>query len=194
MPDILQLKIAIKDTKPAIWRTIQVEETITFFELHHIIQITMGWKNYHLFEFKAHKYRIGIEAEPEFYKESKIVDANTVTLGSLLESKEKFEYTYDFGDDWFHEIKVEKFLPDDGSVNYPICIDGALSCPPEDCGGTHGFRNLLTILKDPKHPEHKDMKKWVGKDYDPNKFDIGKINKELSNLKGYIKKWNSLNG
>ena len=61
MLDTLQLKITLQRTEPAIWRRVLVEKTTTFFELHRIIQIAMGWQNSHLFEFELNGYRI---AEP----------------------------------------------------------------------------------------------------------------------------------
>jgi len=47
MKDILQLKISLKDIEPKIWRQFLVPNTINFNELHNIIQIIMGWENYH---------------------------------------------------------------------------------------------------------------------------------------------------
>lgn len=62
---VLMLKIALDDIEPKIWRQILVEGSSTFEELHDIIQITMGWENYHL-----HKFIIGkeeIECDEEGY-------------------------------------------------------------------------------------------------------------------------------
>jgi hypothetical protein len=41
-------------------------------------------------------------------------------------------YTYDFGDSWVHAIAVEKVLPPESGVAYPICVGGQLQGPPED--------------------------------------------------------------
>jgi hypothetical protein len=65
------------------------------------------------------------------------------------------------------------------SYNYSICIDGELNCPPEDCGGIWGFYDMLEKLKNKKHPEYKELIDWLGKNYDPNKFDIDEVNKSL---------------
>jgi hypothetical protein len=62
-------------------------------------------------------------------------------------------------------------------------VDGARACPPEDCGGIWGYADLLKILRNPKHPEHKDMKEWIGGAIDPEAFDQVKINLWLSKLK-----------
>lgn len=191
MDDIIQLKITLQWTKPPIWRRVQVNKNTTFFELHHIIQIAMGWDNYHLYEFNINKYRIGEPNEEfDYYDDSKVVDASTVTLDSIFtDTKEKFDYEYDFGDGWRHQIVVEKFLPRDSSTNYPICINGQLNCPPEDCGGVGGFYQLLDTIEDKKHSEREEMLEWLGGHYDPEHFDKNEINDELTTLDQYIKEW-----
>ena len=45
------------------------------------------------------------------------------------------DYVYDFGDNWEHKIQLEKILPREKDIKYPICIKGKRACPPEDCGG-----------------------------------------------------------
>ncbi|MSU51408.1 MAG: hypothetical protein EXS37_20360 [Opitutus sp.] len=65
-----------------------------------------------------------------------------------------YEYEYDFGDSWAHEVTVEKILPHAAVSSFAHCLDGARACPPEDCGGVCGYQGLLKILKIRKHPEH----------------------------------------
>ena len=180
MDEIIQLKITLDKTKPAIWRRIQVERAITFFELHHIIQIAFGWKNYHLHEFDIDQHKIG--ASEDYMKnvpstDEGVIDSRIVTLNLIVEPGEIFSYMYDFGDSWHHIITVEKFLPKEQEKKYPICLDGTLACPPEDCGGISGFYNMLEILKDTNHPEYRETKTWVGRNFDPSLFDKEKVNK-----------------
>lgn len=183
MNDIIQLKITLKGTKPPIWRRILVDKSTSFFILHYIIQYSMGWENSHLFEFKVNGFRIGEPHQDDEGWGGKLIDATKKSLGSIIsDPKGKFEYAYDFGDNWEHLIKVEKFLPKDENVKYPICIDGELNCPPEDCGGVWGFYDLLETIKNKKHPEHKDMLEWLGGKYDPEYFDKELVNKELFEL------------
>ena len=188
MSDIIQLKITLQDTEPPIWRTVQVDKNISFFDLHHIIQISMGWTNSHLFEFMIHGYKIGwMDKTNEFENP---IDANNVILGlTLTNPKETFDYIYDFGDDWTHLIELEGFLPADTNLTYPICIDGALACPKENCHGVDGHYHNLEIIKDTEHPEYADTKRWLGRGYNPNKFDIDKVNKELPKFKKWMNHW-----
>ena len=181
MNDIIQLKIILQGTKPPIWRRVLVDKSTSFFMLHYIIQSTMGWDNSHLFEFNINGYRIGEPHEDDDDWGGKIIDATTVTLDSIItDTKEKFEYTYDFGDSWEHLLKVEKFLPKDENVKYPICIDGELNCPPEDSGGVWGFYDLLKTIKNKKHPQHKEILEWFGGHYDTEHFDKESVNELLS--------------
>ena len=189
MSDIIQLKITLQGTKPPIWRRVLVEKATTFFELHHIIQIAMGWQNSHLFEFEINGYRIA-EPNEDFDSEfqEKTDDASTTTIDSVVINKnEKFDYVYDFGDSWRHHIIIEKFLPRAEKIKYPICIDGKLNCPPEDCGGIGGFYGMLDIINNKRNPERKEILEWLGGQYDAEYFDKDKVNKELESLDKYIK-------
>jgi hypothetical protein len=185
---ILSLKITLDKTNPDIWRRVLVSAALKFFDLHHIIQICMGWKNSHLFEFQVGDYKIGYIDPNEM--EDDLANAGEVPLDLLL-TKEglTFTYLYDFGDYWKHTVEVEKILTKDEGKHYPVCTDGQLACPPEDCGGVPGFYTNLKILKDPKHPQYKSLKQWLGRGYNPEKFDINKVNKELPKFKKYRKDW-----
>ena len=59
----------------------------------------------------------------------------------------------------------------DESVTYPRCVAGARRCPPEDCGGVHGYAEFLQIVADRRHPEHQSMIEWAGGAYDADAFD-----------------------
>ena len=65
-----------------------------------------------------------------------------------------FLYEYDFGDSWVHELVVEDILKRDPGKRYPACLAGKRACPPEDCGGTYGYAELLEIISDPEHEEY----------------------------------------
>lgn len=187
-PEAIQIKVTLIGFDPAIWRRIVVPSSINFFDLHHVVQISMGWKNFHLFEFHIGNYRIGFIDE-EFVNSDELADALDVQVDLLL-GKEGANgtYLYDFGDHWEHMLEVEKVVAE-SHLAFPICIGGELNCPPEDCGGIPGFHNMLEILKDRKHPEFRETKRWAGRGYDPAKFDLEKINKELPKYKRYMRYW-----
>jgi hypothetical protein len=161
-----------------------VEDSRTFYEFHHIIQIVMGWSNYHLYQFNKADQCI---ADPSFIEYRKVLDSKKIKLNKIFnEEGQKIDYEYDFGDGWMHTIKLEKILPIQLNKTYPVCIRGKRSCPPEDCGGIWGYENLKDIMSDKKHPEYKEMKRWLGGVFDPEEFNLEDVNTELMDLENYI--------
>jgi hypothetical protein len=188
MKQVLEIKVTLDQTDPPIWRRILVPADVTFFDLHHILQIAMGWKNSHLFEFKVGDYKIGYE-DDDLEGSDEIANAGAVTLDTLLLKEGlRFSYVYDLGDYWMHTVVVERILAADSQKIYPACIEGELNCPPEDCGSIPGFYHMVEVLKDKSHPEYEDMRTWAGR-YNPSKFNMEKINKELPRYRKYMKDW-----
>lgn len=184
---IVQLKITLEWSKPPIWRRVLVDKSITFLALHLVIQAAMGWENDHLYEFKVGGQRIGEPDEEDFGSSfgnrQPPLNAEETTLESLITAaRQKFTYEYDFGDGWQHQITAEKFLPGDKHLSYPACTDGALNCPPEDCGGIPGYYHLLEVITNKRHPGRKDMLEWLGGSFDPDYFDMDETNKKLRRL------------
>ncbi len=171
---IYQFKITLLDTKPTIWRRIQIPDC-KLNTLHYHIQAAMGWTNCHLHHFIIGRQRYGI---PKWLDDpvlgSRVIDSTRIMLSDLLPAggkKLKVEYTYDMGDDWEHEVLFEGCPKPDPKVRYPLCLEGERACPPEDCGGVPGYEHLLDVLADPKHEEHRDLTNWVGGHFDPEAFD-----------------------
>ncbi len=188
MDTILQLHISLSGSQPLIWRRVLVPKNITFYGLHLVIQTAMGWEESHLYEFYLKGARVGqIFEDGEDYGEFPKENAESVRLEEkILEVKQKFDYLYDFGDSWEHQIKVEKALPADATLKYPHCLAGAMNCPPEDSGGLGGFYYSLEVLQDKKHPEYSDLKAWYGR-YNPERFKLDAVNVELRSLGRFLK-------
>jgi len=184
---IYHLKVVLNETKPPVWRRLQVPGNATLGWLHAAIQVAMGWTNSHLHQFKAGGaiYSDLRHNALEFEGDPGILDENKATLQQVaLRPKDVLAYEYDFGDSWHHQITVEKILtPDSAASNVALCLDGARACPPEDCGGTWGYDNLLKILKNPRHKEHKSMLEWLGRPLKPEAFDLEEVNPYLRKLK-----------
>jgi hypothetical protein len=87
------------------------------------------------------------------------------------------------GDGWDHQILVEKVLPPDPEVRYPVCIKGKRACPPEDCGGVGGYVEFLEAINDPQHPEHESMLEWIGGEFDSEAFDLEETNQQLRQIR-----------
>jgi hypothetical protein len=180
--EIYQLKVTLLRTSPPIWRRLLVPSDITLSKLHDLLQLTMGWTDSHLHEFLFRGQSYGpTDVEPGV---AEGINERTVRLNQLLVRVGiKIVYRYDFGDGWEHGIVLEKALPVDPNMAYPLCTGGANACPPEDCGGIGGFYSLLESLQNPSHPQHEDLLEWVDEDYDPEKFSIEAINRILHGTK-----------
>ena len=177
--DIYQIQIALADFRPKIWRRILVQSDLPLSDFHLTIQIAMGWENAHLHQFIKNKTFYTERMEDDWtWNDLKNVDYKNLKISDLLiKVKDKIDYEYDFGDSWHHDIILEKILPQDSKSKYPTCIDGQFACPPEDCGGIWGYKNLLEILNNPKHEEHDEYLEWIGGEFDPEAFDKDSINK-----------------
>lgn len=176
---IYQIKITLLAVKPKIWRRILIPASISLPKLHDVIQISIGWRDSHLHQFVDAGVYYGIP-DPVFPTQEMKNERN-VKVSKLLKSKgDRIMYEYDFGDSWQHEILLEKVLPFDRQKKLPVCIDGDRSCPPEDCGGSWGYQNLLEIMVDPDHDEYEEMNEWLGDEFEPEKFDAAETTRMLS--------------
>ena len=183
-PEIYQLKVTLLDTNPPIWRRLLVPSELTLAQLHDVLQIAMGWEDYHLHEFSAGGRRFGPPDPEDQFMADDVEDERRVRVFGLFgRTGAKAVYTYDFGDTWEHSIVLEKRLPAAPNMIYPICTDGQLACPPEDCGGIPGFYDLLDALRQPTHEQHQELRDWVGGDYDPEAFSIEAVNRILTRLR-----------
>ncbi len=185
---VYRLKIKLRGTDPPVWRRIAVLGESTLELLHRVIQIVMGWDDYHVYGFMTKDEWImprtssGIDSMwvgmtvpyPTAY-------ANSRRLKSVArQAKTKFRYIYDLGDKWEHEIRVEAISARQDTDRVPVCLDGQMACPPEDCGGPFGYGKLKQTLSDPASSEHDSMREWAGADFDPVVFDIDAVNRRLS--------------
>ena len=189
----VELGISIAGTEPPIWRQLVLPETVTIAELHGAIQKAFGWKGYHLYGVRAldRKGRpriiIGGDGDPD---ELDGEPADGVRLLELIDPARPgmaVEYEYDFGDMWTHLIEVVG--PAKIGENTIVCLDGAMRGPVEDCGGVSGYANLVRVLENPTHPEHREAAEWFeavtdekALTFDPAAFDVVETNGQLRRL------------
>lgn len=177
-PDwVHQFLIVLAETEPLVWRRIQVPAAYSFWDLHVAIQDAMGWLDCHLHVFKVlHPKRgridrLGIPVD-EFIDDKPLTPDWTVPLSEYLtRGMPPISYDYDFGDDWRHVLIYEGQVQADGAVTYPRCSAGARKCPPEDCGGPHGYTEFLAAIANRRHRDHKRLLQWAGGAFDPDAFD-----------------------
>lgn len=177
----LQLKIQIKGiSKPPVWREVFVPADYTFDALHKVILRSFGWGGGHLYAFTPNGVgsRPSIEQAIDDYgykSEEADMDSRKTKLSKFLGTAGvKFSYTYDFGDDWEHTILVKAVKQ--GKINHAELIGGKGKCPPDDCGGVWGYKDLLDTISNPKHPDYASMREWLGLEngetWDTHQFDL----------------------
>jgi hypothetical protein len=180
---VYQLKISLRRvSKPPVWRRVAVPADITLAALHEVIVHAMGWHGGHLHVFSTDWAEYGTPG-PDLGH----ADDSAVRLAEVLfVPGEKLRYTYDFGDDWEHDIQLEDILREDHGRSHPSCLAGKGACPPDDCGGAWGYAELKEILADPDDEEHQEMLEWLGldsaEDFDPKEFSIDRVNARLRHL------------
>jgi hypothetical protein len=178
---IFQLKVTLKRSEPPIWRRFEVTD-ITLGALHDVLQVVMGWENSHMHQFIVNGTYYG-QATPDDL-DLDVEDEDGILLSQIFTDRKKprIVYEYDFGDNWEHEIVLEKRLEPEPSFKYPRCVEGGRACPPEDCGGVGIYAKFVEAISDPRHPNHREMKEWIGVKFDPEKFSVDKVNKEVKRL------------
>lgn len=168
---IYRLMISLSGTKPLIWRRLETFGRTTLDELHHILQVAMGWHDRHLHQFYLPSGPFG---SPDPYTWHPLENEESTRLDEILQKENDWLiYEYDPGDGWLHDLILEKVHPEEQAHGrYPRVTGGERACPPEDCGGVMGYEALLEVLANPDHPKHETLKKYFGGEIAPEVFDI----------------------
>lgn len=184
---VYQFKVTLRNVSPPIWRRVQAPGYCTLDQLHRVLQVAMGWEDYHEYEFIVAGSKYGL-LDPD--DGSQMLDATSARISDVfLTSGLECEYLYDFGDDWQHDLRSEGILTAEPDAAYPRCIDGARNCPPEDVGGFSGYQDYLMAKADPEHEAHDEMTAWRG-GFDPEAFSIEKVNQVLAKKCHSVRKRN----
>jgi hypothetical protein len=173
---VIQLRIALREVEPPIWRRIQVPANITLIKLADTLLATMGWLGYHLYEYRIQGEAYG-DPDPDFDYGREIKDLRRVRLERVVRNVgDQFEFLYDFGDGWVHDVTVEAIERPEPRVRYPCVIAGERACPPEDVGGPPGYIDFCAAIAGPSNNAHDQLLDWVGGEFDPDWFDIDAVN------------------
>ena len=161
--EVVELEITLAWSEPPIWRKVRVPTSFTLRDVHHVIQCLFDWDDDHLHAFHFSHGR-SVQSREE----------KQITIADLIASKtRRFEYLYDFGDSWTHEVRIvgRRYRVKTPQEALHL-LDGENAAPPEDCGGIGGYYNLLEALADPSHPDHEWAQEWMeGEEIDPAFFD-----------------------
>jgi hypothetical protein len=179
--NVFQFRIDLLDTDFSVWRRIQVPESYTFYDLHVAIQDSIGWFDCHLHDFEIpdviidrRPLRIECPFEPpdEHEQGQEVLFTTESPLKQYLKKEyDKALYHYDYGDGWEIALVLEKILPRQEKVKYPICTEGERAGPPEDCGGTVGYERSIEVFE---NQDDEDLLEWLG-DWRPEDFDPERV-------------------
>lgn len=165
-----QFKIKLRGvSKPPVWRKVDVPSNTPFDIFSQIIQDVFGWYGHHLWHFTPNAYGtrpvIAIPLPKDtIWAENPDLNATDTKLCDIFHNEgDKFTYTYDFGDDWIHEIVLEKITNEESNKVSLLKAKGAT--PMEDCGGIMGHEHMKGVLANPQHPEYKSYCEWLAIDY-----------------------------
>ena len=179
--EIATLRIELKDSDPPIWRVVEVPTSITLKVLHDIVQVAMGWLDYHLWELVIDGQTYGLPMDDDWGTAPRKTAARTRLRDVLTPGTTRIDYTYDFGDNWEHSLIISDVRSGDPGASYPRFIEGERDCPPEDCGGIPGFYEMLEARADPNHPDHAEITAWLD-EYNPDEFDVFPIQVALGRI------------
>lgn len=167
-------KITLSNTEPEIWRRIHMSPQSTFADFDLLIKGSMGWSGccQHKFLVKHPVNNCAVEIVPRWMMgqpwrgngENLVNESEAIIAEYFTLSNDKGTYVYDIADEWEHSIYLEEIV--DAKDHHrgkevKICVGGEGLCPPEECGGVSGYYRLFEIMRDPQHPEHVEMKKWI---------------------------------
>jgi hypothetical protein len=180
---IARIRITLEDTNPLVWRELDVPLSTTLAAMHDIIQVVMGWWDYHLYEFEIGDRNYGVPSSDDVLYDRKVYKASALRLATVLERGIRdFLYIYDFGDNWRHRISIAEVRQGDADIEYPRFVSGARRAPPEDVGSISGFEEFLEAMADSDHEQHDQMLEWHGKPFDPEDIDERRLHLIIKNF------------
>lgn len=182
------IKVTLRGSSPPIWRRLEVPSRATLVQVHDVIQRAFGWENEHLWAFDTPDGRYGPPGPTTDWK-----SASSRRLGAVASRPgAPLRYTYDFGDDWEHDLEVEAIGEAESGVAYPRCLAGRGAGPPEDSGGIWGYQELVEIVNDSQHPDHRERMEWLDIDtpdeFDPRAFDLAQVNAALGSFAAVVRR------
>ena len=150
--------------------------------VHEALQVVMGWSDSHMHRFEKKGVCWGVPDDDEF-NELDLIDERKTLLAQVLNSKgDSMIYLYNFGEDWRHQVTLEKILWTSDGMDTPICIGGKRRCPPEGVGGVSGYQTFLEAISDLTHRNYEQFIHWAGGLFHADEFNLTTVNIILSRM------------
>ena len=147
---IYQLKIHLLGASPMVWRRLLLRDDTSLAHFHGVIQLVMGWENFHLhnFDISGKSYGLSYPGAGGWFSDC----ATTTLLRDLnLRIKDKFKYTYNYFANWKIQIRVEKILDFKKGQQYPFCKAGSNAGPFEEVRSMEHFEAIRDLFCYPEN-------------------------------------------
>lgn len=202
---MLRLRVTIQGIEPEIWRTIDVDESLSLADLHRVLQEVFAWRGSHLHRFSDGDPWTASNGIPRIGRPPRawtdawslaesdiegVEDQADTTVGEAMQHDGPLWYVYDLGDDWVHRIEfIDRDDARPGEARASL-VRGERRAPFEDCGGIAGYQETVEVLAQPSHPDHRSTKRWVASavgpwgSADPDDADLEGVGAELGILFG----------
>ncbi len=148
-------------------RRVLVPADMSFENMHKVIQYIFDWKSYHLYDFALYNQETGerelclVALEEDLQYDDRAVIMKDYVLSDVFPESMKMVYTYDFGDNWKHDIELVQVI-EEYDAELPYLIEAKGQTPPEDVGGADGFVEFRKVIMDNEHPDYQNAKEWAG--------------------------------
>ena len=179
-PTDYTIRVELEGVEPLVWRRLRISSDLPLPLFARVLETAMGWQSYHLHQFVLGNVAFG-DADDEM---GYTIDGTDVLIKQILpEAGNEVRFDYDFGDDWHHLVRVEAIaeIGDEDPLS-ALVLDGARACPPEDVGGIGGYEHLVDVLRDPANEEHAELRRWAGRSFKQEAFDLLKTQRTVAKL------------
>jgi len=150
---IYQVKIHLLGASPMVWRRLLLRDDTNFADLHGIIQLVMGWENFHLhnFDIIGKSYGLSYPGAGGWFSGS---PKETLLRDFKLRCKDKFKYTYNYFANW--EVQ---------NMDHFEAIRDLFSYPESDFFKILQFHENIDFSWKPNIFKKKVVNAWLKKGY-----------------------------
>ena len=204
--EIYEFYAELRDFEPRIWRRFKVNSDSTIAELAYILLTMFEMKASHLFKVEAFQtnseekrtrfmYEFPDLTNPDFAYNNITISTNNIVESKLREVlckiSDRLALWYDFGDDWFIDIKLENTTNELNSEIQvlPKLVEGSGYGIIEDCGGPMGLKDLCDVFKDKSSIKYEEYSDWLGMtDFNIKSFDKEEMEYRITRIPAIYKR------
>lgn len=203
-----KFQVTLCESKETVVRDFTMPANMTFRDLHYMIQLSMGWLDKHLYNFKLDgdniritQFHLDDDFEDERYFKNKVMttkaqDKIVKMIDPTSRNHELFYFEsktirlddyFDEHDELIYEYDfgdkwyhyIEKVEEIEAVESYAHVSSITGMCPPEDVGGWDGYVNFLSIMNGRKTKEYHNWVEWADLRFYGRTIQIEDINTTL---------------